>query len=123
MKDPNCLFCKIASGEIPSYKIHEDDKFFAFLDARPRAPGHTLIIPKEHHRWVWDVPEFSEYFGIVKKLAFGIRKAYETDSVWEVIQGDEIPHAHISVFPHPDTTPGDKTNFEENAEKIKKQLT
>jgi histidine triad (HIT) family protein len=122
MKDPNCVFCKIVAGEIPSYKIHEDDKFFAFLDASPRSPGHTLIIPKDHHRWVWDVSQFSQYFETAKLIAMAIRKAYNTDSVWEVVQGDEVPHAHVSVFPHPDTTPGDKKDFSANAEKIRTNL-
>lgn len=53
----DCPFCKIVGGEIPSAKVYEDDEHLAFLDIRPQSPGHTLIIPKKHQRWVWDVPK------------------------------------------------------------------
>ena len=67
--DKNCIFCKIVAGAIPSHKVYEDDKFLAFLDIHPLAPGHVQIIPKNHYRFVWDVPNAGEYFEITKKLA------------------------------------------------------
>ena len=64
-KMENCIFCKIVSGEIPSYKVYEDNEFMAFLDVRPLNLGHTLVIPKKHYRWVWDVPNIGEYYEVV----------------------------------------------------------
>jgi histidine triad (HIT) family protein len=95
----NCIFCKIAKGEIPSYKVYEDDNFFAFLDINPRNKGHTLVIPKQHYRWVWDVPDSGEYFQIVTKIANAMKKALNTELVVSAIIGEEIPHAHIWLVP------------------------
>jgi len=95
----DCVFCKIAKGEISSYKVYEDEKFIAFLDIKPRNPGHTLVIPKEHFRWVWDVPYLGEYFEVVGKIANAIRKAMQTDWVVSLVLGEEIPHAHIWLVP------------------------
>lgn len=95
----NCIFCKIVQGKAPCYKIFEDKKFFAFLDINPRNPGHTLVIPKEHFRWVWDVPYLGEYFEVVGKVARAIKKAMNTDLVVSFIIGEEIPHAHIHLVP------------------------
>jgi len=95
----DCIFCKIAKGEIPSYRIYEDDNFFAFLDIMPRNKGHTLIIPKQHYRWVWDVPNSGEYFEVATKIANAIKKALNTDFVVSAIIGEEVPHAHIWVVP------------------------
>jgi histidine triad (HIT) family protein len=95
----NCVFCKIAKGDIPSFKVYEDEKFLAFLDIKPRNPGHTLVIPKEHFRWVWDVPYLGEYFEVVGKVANAIKKAMNTDFVVSFIIGEEIPHAHIHLVP------------------------
>jgi len=95
----NCVFCKIAKGEIPSYKVYEDEKFIAFLDIKPRNPGHTLVIPKQHFRWVWDVPYLGEYFQIVGKVANAIRRAMNTEWVVSLVLGEEVPHAHIWLVP------------------------
>ena len=59
----NCIFCKIVKGELPSYKVYEDDKCMAFLDIHPVAMGHTLLIPKEHYRWAQDMPD--DLFGYI----------------------------------------------------------
>ena len=93
----NCIFCKIVKGEIPSYKVYEDEQFFAFLDIHPLNKGHTLIIPKQHYRWVWDIQE--EYSQILNKIAKAIKKAFQTDYVQSVIMGDEVHHAHIHLIP------------------------
>jgi histidine triad (HIT) family protein len=116
--DPNCIFCKIVAGEIPAHKVYEDDNFLAFLDIHPLAPGHTLVIPKEHHRWVWDVPEAGDYFEVVKKVANALKTAFSTDFVLAKIVGEEIPHAHIWIYPD-NKVAGDKLDFAENAKKIK----
>ena len=95
----DCIFCKIAKGEIPCYKVYEDKDFLAFLDINPRNPGHTLVIPKKHYRWVWDVPNSGEYFEATTKIANAIKKALDTDYVISIVMGDEVPHAHIWLVP------------------------
>lgn len=117
----NCIFCKIVKKEIPAHIVYEDDKFLAFLDIHPVSLGHTLIIPKVHYRWVWDVPQLGSYFEVVGKIAKAQQKAFGQEAIWSGIRGDEVPHAHISVMPHSDTV-GDKKNFEENKLKITTHL-
>ncbi len=117
----NCIFCKIVKGDIPSYKVYEDDNFLAFLDINPQSPGHTQIIPKEHFRWVWDTPNTGEYFEVAKKIALAQQKAFNTDFIISKIVGDEVPHAHIWIFPNKEVI-GDPKDFEGNAEKIRKNL-
>lgn len=113
----NCIFCKIITGKIPSYKVYEDKNFFAFLDINPQSPGHVQVIPKEHHRWVWDVPHVGEYFEIVKKIALAQRKAFDTDWILSKIVGDEVEHAHIWVYPNSNVS-GNAKDFEINKQKI-----
>jgi histidine triad (HIT) family protein len=127
MKDSNCIFCKIVAGEIPAHKVYEDERFLAFLDINPKSPGHTQVIPKDHHRWVWDLPagrqvspNIGEYFEVAKKIALAQQKAFNTEMIRSQIFGDEVPHAHIWVFPH--EASGDAKDFETNAEKIRQYL-
>lgn len=107
---------------MPAHKVYEDEKFLAFLDIRPQSPGHTLVIPKEHYRFVWDVPNAGEYFEVAKKIALAQRKAFGTEVIWSKIMGDEIPHAHIWIFPNANEAKDDKNDFAGNAEKIKANL-
>jgi histidine triad (HIT) family protein len=118
----DCVFCKIISRKIPADIVCEDDRFIAFLSIDPRAPGHTLVVPKSHHRWVWDVPEFDEYFALARKIALAQRKAFGHDVIVGHVEGEEVPHAHIWVYPHPDFTKGEKKDFVKNAEKVKNCL-
>lgn len=104
-------------GEIPSHKVYEDEDFLAFLDIHPQSPGHVQVIPKEHHRWVWDVPNASEYFEVVRKIAKAQQKAFDTDWILSKIIGDEVEHAHVWVFPNSKIS-GDKMDFETNKQKI-----
>lgn len=113
----NCIFCKIVKGEIPSHKVYEDDNFLAFLDINPQSPGHTQVIPKEHYRWVWDTRNTGEYFEVVKKVALAQQKAFNTEWIISKIVGDEVPHAHIWVFPNKEVS-GNKMDFEGNLQKI-----
>lgn len=131
----NCIFCKIVKGEVPSYKVYEDDHFLAFLDINPESPGHTLVIPKEHHRWVWDLPagrqaspNIGEYFEVVRKVAKAQQKAFETEWIISKIVGEEVHHAHIWVFPGNENKGNptsqsfggaNKKDFNGNLEKIK----
>lgn len=95
----NCIFCKIATGEISSYKVYEDENYLAFLDIRPLNPGHTLVIPKRHFRWVWDVEDISGYYEVVKKIAKAQKKAFGIDYVVSLVFGEEVPHAHVWLVP------------------------
>lgn len=95
---PDCLFCKIIKGEIPSYKIYEDKEFLAFLDIFPKSVGHTLVIPKTHIQWVWDYPALGAYFELVGKLARHLRQV-SGHEVRALIYGFDIPHAHIHLMP------------------------
>ncbi|MBX4198883.1 HIT domain-containing protein [Candidatus Parcubacteria bacterium] len=101
MRDPDCLFCKIANKEIPSEIIHEDEHTVAFLDIHPKAPGHTLLIPKTHHRWFIDMPDelSDEVFRSVKRVAKMLKDKYEGDFVRVGIVGTDIPHVHIHLIP------------------------
>ncbi len=121
MTDPNCIFCQIVAGKIPSYKIYEDNDFLAFLDINPQSPGHAQVIPKEHFRWVWDVPDAGAYFEVVKKVALAQQQAFRTDWILAKIIGDDIPHAHIWVFPNSGVS-GDKTDFTGNSESIRRVI-
>ncbi|MFH1332353.1 MAG: HIT domain-containing protein [archaeon] len=94
-----CIFCKIVKGEIPCHKVYEDKDFFAFLDIRPLNPGHTLVIPKQHYRWVWDVPNIGKYYEVVQKIAKGIKEEFKTDYVVSMVFGEEVQHAHVWLVP------------------------
>jgi histidine triad (HIT) family protein len=118
----DCIFCKIVRGEIPCYKVYENRDFLAFLDINPRAPGHTLVIPKEHHRWAWDVPNAGEYFEISRKIAKAQQKAFDSEMILSRITGEEVPHAHIWIFPDIKKATGDKKDFEKNLKKIIENL-
>ena len=130
----NCIFCKIIAGDIPSYKVYENDNFFAFLDIIPRNLGHTLVIPKKHYRWVWDVENIGDYYEVVKKIANAIKRACNTDYVVSTVFGEEISHAHVWLIPrYENDGHGDaidlknvkkfsKNEMEEIAEKIKQQI-
>ena len=111
----NCIFCKIIKGEIPCEKVYEDADFLAFLDINPLSPGHTQVIPKKHYRYVWDVSNAGKFFEIVKKIALAQKKAFNADIIRSQIYGEEIPHAHIWIWPD---IKGDASNLKENGEKI-----
>ena len=97
----DCVFCKIVKGELPCHKIWEDEKHLAFLDINPYAKGHIVIIPKKHSRWVWDAEdkEYSEYMLAVKTVAGILRRAFDTESVQEIIAGFGVAHTHVHLLP------------------------
>jgi histidine triad (HIT) family protein len=116
---PDCIFCKIIAKEIPAYIVYEDGDFLAFLSIDPETPGHTLVIPKKHYRWVWDVQNFAAYFEVVRKIALAQRKAFSVEMILSRIVGEEVPHAHIWIFPDrkvAEITP--LKDFEGNTKKI-----
>lgn len=116
----DCVFCKIVAGEISSHKVYEDAEYLAFLDIHPQSPGHIQVIPKKHYRFVWDVPkaDFIAYMNVVHKLAKALQGTFGTDFVFSRVMGDEVPHAHIWLFPHPKEAKGDANDFAENTKKI-----
>lgn len=95
----DCIFCKIVEGEMPAYKIYEDEQFLAFLDIFPYVEGHILVIPKKHYRWVWDVENIGEYFENVTKISKHLQKVTGNDLVYSTIFGEAVPHAHIHLLP------------------------
>ncbi len=97
----NCIFCKIAQGEIPAEKVYEDDLSLAFLDRYPKAPGHTLLIPKAHYQWFQDTPDdvSDDLFRTAKMLAKKLKVEYAADYVRLGIVGTDIPHVHIHLVP------------------------
>ena len=95
------LFSKIINGEIPSYKIAENDKFFAFLDIFPFQYGHTLIVPKIEIDKIFDVPDayLSGILVFAKPIAQAIERAFQCNRVNIITVGLEVPHAHIHLIP------------------------
>jgi histidine triad (HIT) family protein len=95
------LFTKIVNGEIPSWKVAEDENFFAFLDIFPVAKGHTLVIPKKEVDYLFDLDD-ETYVGLqlfAKKVALAIQKAIPCKKVGVMVLGLEVPHAHIHLVP------------------------
>ncbi len=101
MNTENCIFCKIIKNEIPSEKIYEDEKVFAFMDIKPVSEGHILLIPKEHTPWMQDVSdEMIEYiFKKAKNLMQVLKQSLGCDFVQLSIVGEEVPHFHIHLIP------------------------
>jgi histidine triad (HIT) family protein len=95
------IFSKIAAGEIPSYKIAEDDNFFAFLDINPLAEGHTLVIPKKETDYIFDIDdaEYSGMFLFAKRVAAAMRIVIPCQRIGIAVIGLEVPHAHIHLVP------------------------
>lgn len=95
------IFTKIVQGEIPSYKIAEDENFYAFLDIFPLAKGHTLVIPKKEVDYLFDLDD-ETYLGLqafAKKIAGALDKAIPCKRVGVAVLGLEVPHAHIHLVP------------------------
>ena len=95
------IFTKIVNGEIPSYKIAEDDKYYAFLDINPLAKGHTLVIPKQETDYLFDLDDelLAGLMVFAKKIARAIDKAVDCKRVGVAVLGLEVPHAHIHLIP------------------------
>jgi histidine triad (HIT) family protein len=104
----DCIFCKIANGDIPAYKVYEDEKFIAFLDLFPLEKGHTLVIPKKHFELVWDVENVGEYFEVCTKIAKHYQVVSENRIVFSLVHGEGVAHAHIHIIPSEDGTFGKK---------------
>lgn len=131
----NCVFCKIIQNKIPTNKIWEDDNFLAFLSINPINPGHTLIIPKKHIDYLFDMEdsELGKLFIVSKPIGKALKAVFKpkTGKIGIMVAGGEVAHAHIHLIPM--DSEGDlnfsrakRADFEElqqNAEKIKEFLT
>jgi histidine triad (HIT) family protein len=95
------IFSRIVAGEIPCYKIAENDKFFAFFDISPLVPGHTLVIPKKEEDYIFDISDadLAEMIVFAKKIAVAIKKVIPCRKVGVAVIGLEVPHAHIHLVP------------------------
>ncbi|HEX8545479.1 MAG TPA: HIT family protein [Cytophagaceae bacterium] len=95
------IFSKIVSGEIPAYKICEDEKYLAFLDVNPLAPGHTLVIPKEEIDYIFDMDDelLAGLHLFSKKVATALKKAVPCIRIGVTVIGLEVPHTHIHLIP------------------------
>ena len=127
------IFSKIVAGEIPSYKIAEDEYHYAFLDISPLQKGHTLVIPKREVDYIFDLTdeEIARLQVFAKKVAVAIRKAIPCVKVGQCVLGLEVPHAHIHLVPmqsekdmrftnpHLQLTPGE---FQQIAASIREQF-
>lgn len=95
------IFSRIVAGEIPCYKVAEDDRHFAFLDINPVAKGHTLVIPKREVSYIFDLPE-DEYVALqlfARKVAAAMQRAMPCTRIGEAVIGLEVPHTHIHLVP------------------------
>jgi histidine triad (HIT) family protein len=95
------IFTRIANGEIPCYKVAEDDHFLAFLDINPLAKGHTLVIPKKETDYIFAIgdQEYSDLFLFAKKVALAVEKVVPCQRIGIAVLGLEVAHAHIHLVP------------------------
>ncbi len=124
----DCVFCQIVQGKLPAYKIWEDEQFLAILDINPNTPGHTLLLPKIHAPYVFDLEPnlYSSLFELAKKLSKPILEVSQAKRIGVVIQGFTVPHVHLHLIPMNDVhdlddaraTPASKEELERMAAKI-----
>lgn len=95
------IFSRIVNGDIPSYKIAEDDRYYAFLDINPLGEGHTLVIPKQETDYIFDLDDdlLAGMMVFAKKVAVALKKAIPCQRVGLAVLGLEVPHAHIHLLP------------------------
>jgi len=127
------IFTKIINGEIPSYEIAEDERFYAFLDISPLAKGHTLVVPKYEEDYIFDLDDrtLGDMMIFCKNVSEAIKTAYPCNRVGVSVIGLEVPHAHIHLIPinkmddmnfaRPKLELGQQ-EFEEIAERIRQAL-
>lgn len=110
------IFSKIVSGDIPSWKVAEDSRFYAFLDISPLSKGHTLVIPKKEVDYIFDLEseEFSSLFAFAQKVAIAIKEVIPCKRVGVAVLGMEVPHAHIHLVPL-----NSESDLDFNKEKLK----
>lgn len=129
MNEPS-IFTRIINGEIPSHKIYEDERVYAFLDIYPMLEGHVLVIPKKQVEFVWDLEDedYRALMDAVKKIALHMRDVTGARYIHERIVGTDVPHAHVHLMPFnhsselkndPSTNEPDHEVFAAQAEKLR----
>ena len=95
------IFTKIIKGEIPSYKVAENEKFYAFLDINPNAKGHTLVVPKKEVNKLFDLDEdaYNELMSFSRKIAIALEKVISCNRIGMSVIGLEVPHVHVHLIP------------------------
>src|SRR5664280_1391473 len=127
------IFTKIINGEIPSYKVAEDENYYAFLDIFPLAKGHTLVVPKKEVDYIFNLDDetYKGFWAFAKKVAIGVEKAVPCERVGVAVLGLDVPHAHIHLLPLNNMEDFDfkkkklkleKEEFEEIANAIRKAI-
>lgn len=116
------IFTKIVNGEIPAFKVAEDEKYLAFLDISPTAKGHTLVIPKKEVDYLFDLDDdiYSGLQSFAKKVATGLQQAVPCKKVAVLVLGLEVPHAHIHLIPMQNET--DVLNFSDKVKMSDEEL-
>jgi len=113
-----CIFCKIIDGKIPCAKIWEDDQFFAFADIAPIKTGHTLVLPKEHISYIFDMDQksLSDLMEACKPIATALIKTYKpkTNRIGVIVAGEGVSHVHIHLIPMDHGADLNLTNAEHN---------
>ena len=131
-----CIICKIIKGEIPAYKVYEDDKFLAFLDIHPSAPGHTMVVPKEHVSTMFEmgVGELGELYKKVCEIALMIKNSELQATGFNIgvnhwkTAGQEIEHLHVHIIPRSEGDGGEaiqsivKSSHGENLEEVARKI-
>lgn len=97
----DCIFCKIVAGEIPSFKVFEDEIFLAFLDVKPVNPGHILLIPKKHDDYIFDMPdgEYSRLMLKAKELGAMLKEKLTSKKIGIIVEGFGVAHVHVHLIP------------------------
>ena len=104
MPDPDCRFCSIVAGDEPGHVVFEDELSLAFLDNRPLFPGHSLLVPREHHETIWDLPEalMAPLFFNARLLAAAVRDSMDAQGAFVAannVVSQSVPHFHVHVVP------------------------
>jgi len=112
------IFTKIINGEIPSYKVADDENYYAFLDINPLAKGHTLVVPKKEVNYIFDLddPTYNGLFAFTKKVSHAIKSSVDCIRLGMIVYGLDVPHAHIHLVPIKGT--GNELNFSNPAVKL-----
>ncbi len=99
----NCIFCRIVKGEVPSYKVWEDEKHLAFLNIHPMKEGHVLVIPRKHFSYLFDMPDpdYAQLMSAVKAVSHLIKESFkpESDKVGMIVYGLDVDHVHVHLAP------------------------
>ncbi len=123
MTNKNCIFCKIIEGKVPAVKIWEDKDYLVMLDANPINPGHTLLIPKEHEDYIFDISDdkYKKLMVKAKEVAIILKEKLSPKRIGLAVEGFGVPHAHIHLIP---LNKGNELNPERakpmSSEKLKK---